>query len=91
MTETEKLKAELAELQKTIAAEKEDQVDPKLLAKAEQFLQFSVNDIKIALDVLDVTPTEEQLVEIEKRLISSKLEQLGKAVAKQGRPTKASW
>lgn len=91
MTETEKLRAQLAELQSTIAAEKEGQQDPQLRAKAEQFLQFSVNDIKIVLEVLGIEPTLEQKQEIEEALIDNKIAQLEKSQANKARGTKASW
>ena len=85
------IKARLAELENQMAEEAANTIDPTLIKKAEQFLQFSVNDVKIAFDVMGIVPTEEQAALIEEKLIEAKLEQLSKSVIRADSATKAKW
>lgn len=87
----EEIAARLAELEAQMAEDSENVIDPAIVKKAEQFLQFSVNDIKIAFDVMGIVPTAEQAQKIEEQLIAAKIEQLAKSAVKAGSATKATW
>ena len=91
MTELEKLKAQLAELQAESAREKEGVEDPKLLEEAKQYLQYRIDDIVVVFEALGLAdPTVEELQIIEKALINSKLEQL-KQRAEKPKETLTTW
>lgn len=87
MTE-EQLKERVAQLEAELEDESQDAIDPQILQKVKSMLQFSVMDIKIALDVLGIVPTDEQKEEIEQQLITAKAEAMS---AKASRGTVAKW
>lgn len=87
MTE-DQLKERVAQLEAELEDESQTAIDPQILAKVKNMLQFSVMDIKVALDVLGVVPTDEQKEEIEQKLISAKAEAMS---AKADRGTIAKW
>lgn len=87
MTE-EQLKERVAQLEAELEDESQTAIDPQILAKVKNMLQFSVMDIKVAFDVVGFEPTDEQKEEIEQKLISAKAEAMS---AKADRGTIAKW
>lgn len=87
MTE-EQLAARVKELEEQLKHDADEVVDPQVLAKAKSMLSFSVNDIKIALEILGVTPTVEQQHEIEQALLKTKTEAM---TDKENRETIVKW
>ena len=84
----EELEAKLAVLEAKLEEENHQVVDPTIKAKAESMLNFSIMDVKIALDVLGIEPSVDEQIAIEEAIIASKIEGMS---AKAGRQTKAKW
>lgn len=82
------LQERIAELEAGIDEADSNYVDPEVLTKAKSVLQFAVNDVKIALAVLDIQPTDEQRIQIEDALIASKVSQMSE---RKERTTTSKW
>ena len=82
------LEVRLAELESGLVEEAAHAVDPTILAKAQSMLNFSIMDVKTALEVLEIEPTEEQQIAIEDAIINAKVEAL---TLKGERKTRAKW
>ena len=83
------LAARVAELEAEIKSESSSTaVDPQILAKAKSVLQFSVNDVKIALTVLGIDVTDEQKIEIEEALLANKVVNMSES---SKRETTSKW
>ena len=87
MTKDEMAKR-LEELEAQVGTEADTGVDPQVLAKAQQIVQFAVMDIKQAFEVIGLIPTEDQQIEIENKLLNSKIESL---TSKSKRKTIGKW
>ena len=88
LTREEKLAKRVKELEAELDEEAEGHIDPAIIDKAKQFIQMSINDIKVAFEVVGITPTKEQQLEIENILVQTK----AKAMAeKQERETLGKW
>lgn len=82
------LEARVAELEAGIVADAAVAVDPVVLAKAKGVLNFSISDVKIALNVLGIEPTLEQKLAIEQAILDNKVEKMSQASTRE---TAANW
>jgi len=78
------LEAKIAEQEKLLEAEHENQVDPSVLLKAQKSAGFSMQDIAMAMESIEAQLTPEQIETIRDTILSSKIEYFSNVTESKG-------